>query len=104
MDEMREWIGWRVDDVNGSAIGRLSDVIADDAGRPEWLAINELRFGTGRRFFAPAREATGSARRVWLPLDRRFVRSSAELGNPVRSPQALRRLRAHYGAAGRRAA
>ena len=101
---MREWIGWRVDDVNGSSIGRLSDVIADDSGRPEWLAINELRFGTGRRFFAPARDATGSAGRVWIPLDRAFVRGSADLGNPVRSPQAVRRLHAHYGAGRRRAA
>jgi hypothetical protein len=101
---MREWLGWRVDDVNGSSIGRLHDVIADENGRPDWLAIKELRFGEGRRFFAPAREATGSRGRVWLPIERDFVRRSAELGNPYRSPQAERRLRAHYGNAVRDAA
>ena len=102
--EMREWIGWRVDDVNGSSIGRLNDVLADEDGRPDWLAIAELRFGDGRRFIAPAREASGSSGRVWLPLERAVVRGSAELGNPQRSPQAERRLRAHYGVADRRAA
>ena len=102
--EMREWIGWRVDDVNGSSIGRLNDVIEDETGRPGWLAINELRFGEGRRFIAPAREASGSRGRVWLPIDRAVVRGSAELGNPLRSPQAERRLRAYYGVAVRRAA
>jgi hypothetical protein len=101
---MLEWIGWRVDDVNGSSIGRLHDVIADENGRPEWLAIKELRFGEGRRFFAPAREATGSRGRVWLPIERDFVRGSAGLGSPQRSPQAERRLRAHYGSSERRVA
>ena len=101
---MREWIGWRVDDVNGSSIGRLNDVIADDNGRPLWLAINELRFGEGRRFIAPAGEASGSSGRVWLPIERHVVRGSADLGNPLRSPQADRRLRSYYSVSGRRAA
>ena len=95
--EMREWIGWRVDDVNGSGIGRLQEVHADDYGQPAWIVINEFRFGEGRRFTAPAREATGQSGRIWLPLDREFVRASAGLGLVSRSAQAERRLRAHYG-------
>lgn len=105
--EMREWIGWRVDDVNGAALGRLQEVIAGEGGRPAWLVINEFRFGSGRRFWAPAREATGSGGRVWVPVERERVRGSAGLGALRHTPQAERRLRDHYGLGsgpGRRAA
>lgn len=94
---MEGWIGWRVDDANGTALGRLQDVIADEEGRPAWLLINEFRFGSGRRFWAPAREATGSGGRVWLPVDRERVRGSAGLGAVRHTPQAERRLQRHYG-------
>lgn len=95
--EMREWIGWRVDDVNGHSLGRLQDVVPDADGRPGWLAINEFRFGGGGRFMAPAREATGTRGRVWLPLERGLVRSSSGLASARHTPQAERRLREHYG-------
>lgn len=104
MKEMLEWVGWRVDDVNGSSLGRLQDVLPDTDGRPEWLLINEFRFGEGRRFTAPARDATGSRGRVWVPLGRAKIRATADLGAPHRSPQAERRVRAHYGLPPRHAA
>jgi hypothetical protein len=100
--DMRGWIGWRVDDVNGAGLGRLQHVIAGDDGRPAWLVINEFRFGSGRRFWAPAREATGSGGRVWLPVARDLVRGSSGLGSATHTPQAERRLRDHYGLDGRR--
>jgi hypothetical protein len=98
LSEMSGWIGWRVDDVNGAGLGRLQEVIAGDDGQPAWLVINEFRFG-GRRFWAPAREATGSGGRVWLPVPRDLVRGSAGLGAVRHTPQADRRLREHYGLA-----
>ncbi len=97
MREIQGWVGWVVDDVNGSAIGRLQDVIAGADGRPAWLILNEFRFGEGRRFTAPARDATGSRGRVWLPLPRHKVRATARLGLPHRSAHAERDLRLHYG-------
>ncbi len=103
MKEMLDWVGWRVDDVNGASLGRLQDVLAGPDGRPEWLLINEFRFGD-RRFVAPAGEATGSRGRVWLPIERAKVRGTAGLGAPHRSPQAERRVRAHYGLSAHRAA
>jgi hypothetical protein len=93
---MQGWIGWRVDDVNGSGLGRLQEVIAGADGRPAWLVINEFRFGSGRRFWAPAAEATGSSGRVWLPVDHDLVYRSAGLGSAHHTPQAERRLREHY--------
>jgi hypothetical protein len=100
--EMRGWIGWRVDDVDGANLGRLQEVIAGEDGRPAWLVINEFRFGSGRRFWAPAREATGHGGRVWVPLTRDLVRGSAGLGAVHHTPQADRRLRGHYGISGAR--
>jgi hypothetical protein len=99
LGEMRSWIGWRVDDVNGSGLGRLLEVIGD-GGAPAWLVISEFRFGDGRRFWAPAAEATGARGRVWVPFEAGLVRGTATLGAHRHSPQAERRLRLHYGLAG----
>jgi hypothetical protein len=95
--EVRGWIGWAVDDVHGSTIGRLEDVIADArGGAAAWLVVHEFRFGDGRRFQVPADEALGNGGRVWVPYERELVRRSAELGSPRRSREAGRRLREHY--------
>lgn len=95
--DAREWIGWRVDDVNGSWLGRLEDVIADEDGElAAWLVVNEFRFGQGRRFFVPAIDATAGGGSVYVPFDRDLVVRSAGLGSARHTPQAERRLRLHY--------
>ena len=46
LNEALGWIGSRVDDINGVAIGRLEDVWIDPAtGEPRWLLVKEGRFG-----------------------------------------------------------
>lgn len=98
LSEAAGWIGWAVDDVHGSRIGRLADVISDAQGRlPDWLVVNELRFGRGRHFLVPAADATGTGGRVWVPYPRKQVQQSAGLGWARRTSQAERRLRKHYG-------
>lgn len=100
--QVRDWIGWAVDDVHGARIGRLEDVVADRAERlAEWLVVNEFRFGQGRRFLIPAGDATGSGGRVWVPYQRDLIHRSVGLGWVRRSASAEQRLRAHYSRSAR---
>ena len=79
--EVRSWIGWVVDDVHGSRIGRLEDVLPDDKGLvADWLIVNEFRFGRRRRFSIPAVDAVGSRGRIWVPFQRDVVRNSGDIG------------------------
>lgn len=100
------WIGWRVDDVQGVAIGRVQAVLCSDDGLASWLVIAEFRFGDSARFYVPADEAVAGGKRVWVPFERAFVRETARMGsNPHRQfAGAERRLHEHYGRYGRGAA
>lgn len=100
-DEVQGWVGWRVDDINGSMIGRVAEIIRDEGGAPAWLVVGEFRLGEGRRFVIPVGDAVGGSGRVWSPHPREQIRESARLGGPFLAPQAYRRLRAHYGRARR---
>ncbi len=103
--EIRGWIGWRLDDVNGSGLGRLEGLIPDQGDVPaDWLAVNEFRFGRGRRFFVPAGEAVGSGGRVWVPYERARVLGSTGRGAAHHTPQAERRLQEYWAGTVRRAA
>lgn len=94
--ELEGWLGWRVDDVNGSMIGRVERVLADRSGVPAWIVVSEFRLGEGRRFVIPVADAVGGGGRVWSPHPRERIRASARISGPLISPQADRRLRAHY--------
>lgn len=97
LGEVEGWIGWRVDDLNGSMLGQVERVIGDGYGGAAWLVIAEFRLGDGRRFLAPAFDAVGGGGRVWSPHLRSQVRDSACLATAgTFTPQADRRLRAHY--------
>lgn len=107
--EVESWVGWRIDDLNGSMLGHVESVIGDGFGGAAWIVIGEFRLGDGRRFLVPAYDAVGGPGRVWSPHERAQVRDSAWLTGTARfTPQADRRLRAHYAASassrGRRSA
>lgn len=57
-DELESWIGWRVDDLNGSMLGHVESVIGDGEGGVAWLVVAEFRFGDDRRFRVPAHDFT----------------------------------------------
>lgn len=97
--ELERWLGWRVDDINGSMIGRVERIVDDGTGEPTWIVVSEFRLGEGRRFVIPAIDAVGGGGRVWSPHPRERIRASARTSGPRISPQADRRLRAHYGGA-----
>ncbi len=94
--EVETWIGWRVDDVHGSMIGRVESIRLDPDGRPLWLVVSEFRFGEGRRFVIPAGDAVGGSVRVWSPHPRERIRATAGMLGARFTPQADRRLVSHY--------
>lgn len=94
--EVESWVGWRVDDIHGSMIGRIESIRVDAQGRPLWLIVSEFRFGEGRRFVIPAGDAVGGSGRVWSPHRRERIRATAGMVGTRFTPQADRRLLSHY--------
>jgi hypothetical protein len=79
LNEALGWIGSRVDDIYGSAIGRLEDVWIDPGtGAPRWLLVKEGRFG-GRSTLVPVADATAGAGHVWVPYERGVVREAPQV-------------------------
>jgi hypothetical protein len=102
-DELESWIGWRVDDLNGSMLGHVESVIGDGEGGVAWLVVAEFRLGDERCYLVPAYDAVGGTGRVWSPHRRERVWASARLSDEAAfTPEADGRLREHYAAAPRR--
>ena len=101
--ECEGWLGWRVDDINGSMMGRMEKVLTDEGGDPAWIIVSEFQPGEGRRFAIPVADAVGGGGRVWSPHPRQQIWMSARIADSLISPQVHHRLRAHY-ASERRAA
>ena len=100
-EEAAGWIGWRVDDINGTMIGEVERVCFDEHGAPAWLVVTEFHLEEGRRFVIPTSDAVGCGGRVWCPHPRDRIRTSAAIAPGVDSPQAHPELRAHYASAPR---
>ncbi|MFN8112976.1 MAG: PRC-barrel domain-containing protein [Solirubrobacterales bacterium] len=99
LNEALGWIGSRVDDIYGAAIGRLEDVWIDPGtGAPRWLLVKEGRFG-GRSTLVPFGDATAGAGHVWVPYERDVVREAPQIepGAPL-TQQVEATLRNHYAA------
>ena len=99
LNEALGWIGSRVDDIYGAAVGRLEDVWIDPGtGAPRWLLVKEGRFG-GRSTLVPFSDATAGAGHVWIPYEREVVREAPEIepGVPL-TQQVEATLRNHYAA------
>jgi hypothetical protein len=76
IEEVRDWIGYQVDDMAGGAAGRLEGVLVDaQAGDPEWLVVRTGRLGA--RSLVPARHAVAAVGRVWVPFTHDEIRSVA---------------------------
>ena len=95
--EAETWIGWRVDDVNGSMLGMVEAIRQDPDGRPLWLIVSEFDVGEGRRFAIPAGDAVGGSGRVWSPHPREQIRATHRMVGAGLSPQADRLLLSHFG-------
>lgn len=105
-EQVRAWIGHRLDEIGGASVGRVDgmflDVVTD---RPEWLLARMGRFG--HHTLVPARDAVEGVGRVWIPYSREVIRRAPK-ADPVAALTAAteRELLEHYaiaGAAGRAA-
>jgi len=99
LNEALGWIGLRVDDIYGAAIGRLEDIWIDPStGAPRWLLVKEGRFG-GRSTLVPFGEAVAGDDHVWIPYEREVVREAPQIepGVPL-TQQVEATLRNHYAA------
>jgi hypothetical protein len=97
VDEARSWVGFRLDEMSGTGVGRVEGFLVDARdGEPEWLLVRQGRLGTC--CVVPAREAVGAAGHVWAPWERGTIRSSSEVepGASLTVGDELE-LCAHYG-------
>jgi PRC-barrel domain protein len=98
--EAQAWVGGRLDDLGGTAVGKVDGFFVDEeTGRPEWLVIRLGRFG--QQGLVPAREAVGVAGRVWVPYRREAIKGAPKTG--TKSPltrEAEIELLKHFGAGG----
>jgi hypothetical protein len=98
LSEASGWIGHRVDDVGGSAVGQAEGLFVDaDSGAPTWLIVKQGRFGA-TLVAVPLRDCASGAGRVWVAHGRGEIRS-APVVDPTRP--LLREhevtICAHYG-------
>jgi hypothetical protein len=96
--EVRSWLDWRVDDVNGSTVGEVDTIRRDRNGRPLWLVVAEFGVGS-RRFAVPAADAVGDGDcgRVWSPYPRERIRATHKIVAAGFTVEADRLLLGHYG-------
>lgn len=102
LEEAEGWVGWRVDDINGSAVGEVECLCRDAEGSPAWLVVGEDHVDGRHRYAVPATDAVGCVGRVWSPHQRREIRAARIAGDRVRLGEDVRLLE-HY-AQGRPAA
>lgn len=99
-DEVRGWIGTRLDVFGGSSVARIDGFYVDaGTGRPEWLVVRLGRFG--QPTLVPARDAVGAAGKVWVPYSREVLKSAPrrKAKEPLTRETELELLR-HFGVGG----
>ena len=97
--EALAWAGAKLDEMNGSAIGRVEGVLVDAVnGDPKWLLVRMGRFG--HHTALPFSHAVAGVGRVWAPYDRDMVRRSPRIdaGQPLTREKELE-LCSFYGIA-----
>lgn len=74
-EEVAEWDGYRIDDLNGQSVARVTGFMVDtETGLPTWLAIKLGRFG--KTVPLSIRECAAAAGRIWTPHDREVIREA----------------------------
>ena len=90
-------VGSKLDEVGGSAIGKVEGVLKDaEDGSPTWLIVRLGRFG--KRAAIPFEYAAPGVGHVWTPFGRDTIRAAAELdpaGGLSTADEIA--LAAHYG-------
>jgi hypothetical protein len=95
-EEMRAWAGFRLDEIAGSAVGKVEGTFVDaDGGDPVWLVARMGRFG--HHTLVAGRDAVAGVGRVWVPYTRDQIRRAPTV-NPSEplTADAERQLLEHY--------
>jgi hypothetical protein len=90
------WIGFRVDDMNGSRVARVLDVYVDTQdGEPVWVVAKVGRFGKVTAI--PYADCADGPGRLWVAHPRKVIRAAPALraGKPLLREQELE-LCEHY--------
>src|SRR4051794_19944006 len=97
LEEVRRWIGYRVDEMGGSSVARGQDVYVDqESGEPAWVVVKLGRFG--KLTALPLRDCAGAAGHVWVAHPRDVIRGapSIDAKAPLRREQEIE-LCTHFG-------
>jgi hypothetical protein len=104
-EEASAWVGFGVEEVGGTQVGRVAGLFADaESGVPAWLiVVLERRGFLGRRrkgaaVAIPARECAGAAGWVWTALEETALRTAPTVdpSRPLLREHELA-IGAHYG-------
>jgi hypothetical protein len=96
LEEALGWIGFRVDDMNGSRIGSVQAIYVDSkGGEPVWVVVKVGRFGKVTAI--PYPDCADAPGRLWVAHGRKVVRGAPALagGKPITREQELS-LFEHY--------
>ncbi|MGR6967494.1 PRC-barrel domain-containing protein [Geodermatophilus sp. URMC 61] len=96
-NEAKDWVGWTVVDREGTELGAITAVLADEStGRPEWVYVEV----EGASAVVPALDADGSGGRVTVAVTRAQVTAAPSVGGARElSTDQEADLYRHYGIA-----
>lgn len=96
--EVRRWVGYELDEIDGDAVGRVHGCFVDaSSGEPSWLVAN-----LGRRRFRlvaiPLADCAAGAGRLWVAHAREQIRAApvVDLDRPLLREHELA-ICAHFG-------
>jgi hypothetical protein len=84
LKEALGWVGFRVDDMNGSRVARVTGIYVDTAdGEPVWVIVKLGRFG--KVTAVPYQESADGPGRIWVAHGRKVIRAAPpiESGRPL---------------------
>ena len=96
-EEASAWVGSRVDEIDGTAVGKLESLLVDaDDGSPTWFVIRRGRLG--HRSAIPVEFVAPGVGHVWTPFSRETIQSAPEVTRDQGLSRDLERdLAAHFG-------
>lgn len=75
LEDVRQWVGYRVDEISGHGVAKVEGVLVDqESGEPAWLLAKLGRFG--KVVPISIRECAAAAGKVWVPYDREVIREA----------------------------
>jgi hypothetical protein len=96
-EEASAWVGSRVDEIEGTAVGRIEALLVDaDDGSPTWFVVRRGRLG--HRSAIPAQFVAPGVGHVWTPFSRETILGAPEVPRDGGLGRELEReLADHYG-------